>query len=285
MEWQSISRASLSVFNLHRSTIAAASSSIHVVALCRRHRRGSPPRPHALDPAGGKGGRAPHCPVLRRRRPTRERWEARRRKRRGGGGAAEVDDGVLGRAHARKGGGGVQPLVRIEGKEKGADAAGYLGKGMRATLGELRDLRRGRRRPMEGRGRRRPWEGRGSRRPWEGGRGRRIGVGDAGDLGKGGWELLRPSLLSAAGGHRPSLGGRGEWRKRSRIGKEFWAMGRGEQQPHQATCLALPLGGRDEAAPCSVPMGLLCSMVALVEFGTVSCCRLRRALGLVSPSH
>ena len=151
MEWQSISRASLSVFNLHRSTIAAASSSIHVVALCRRHRRGSPPRPHALDPAGGKGGRAPHCPVLRRRRPTRERWEARRRKRRGGGGAAEVDDGVLGRAHARKGGGGVQPLVRIEGKEKGADAAGYLGKGMRATLGELRDLRRGRRRPMEGR--------------------------------------------------------------------------------------------------------------------------------------
>ena len=148
-----------------------------------------------------------------------------------------------------------------------------------------RSSRGRRRRPMEGRGRRRPWEGRGSRRPWEGGRGRRIGVGDAGDLGKGGWELLRPSLLSAAGGHRPSLGGRGEWRKRSRIGKEFWAMGRGEQQPHQATCLALPLGGRDEAAPCSVPMGLLCSMVALVEFGTVSCCRLRRALGLVSPSH
>ena len=69
-------------------------------------------------------------------------------------------------------------------------------------------------------------------------------------------------------------------------------------------------GGQDAAAPCSVPMGLLCSMVAAgwgssfsgshvlrlcfvfivlishvclcfvhAQFGTVSCCRLRRALG------
>ena len=86
----------------------------------------------------------------------------------------------------------------IEGKEKGDDDAGYLGKGMRVTWGESSDLRRGRWRPMEGMGRRRPWEGRG---------GRRIGVGDAGDLGNGGWELLSPSSLSAAGDHRPLLGG------------------------------------------------------------------------------
>ncbi|XP_048555869.1 uncharacterized protein LOC125536663 isoform X2 [Triticum urartu] len=44
-------------------------------------------------------------------------------------------------------------------------------------------------------------------------------------------------------------------------------------------CLAVPHGGRDAVAPCSVPMGLLCLMLPLVEFGTVSCCRLRRALG------
>ncbi|KAM3292587.1 hypothetical protein ACQJBY_036366 [Aegilops geniculata] len=44
-------------------------------------------------------------------------------------------------------------------------------------------------------------------------------------------------------------------------------------------CLAVPHGGRDAATPCSVPMGLLCSMLPLVEFGMVSCYRLRRALG------
>ena len=45
--------------------------------------------------------------------------KVRRRKRQGGGGGAEGDGGVLGRAHARKGEGGVHRLVGVEGKEKG----------------------------------------------------------------------------------------------------------------------------------------------------------------------